>query len=102
MKQLCYPVFAALALTGCVSGTISKLSESHPANPQAQPSPQAPASRMLLAGSERLVLPVSTNQVEMQHGQHQQTPAAKGAQSRPVGTEHKHEHEQPKKQEQKK
>ena len=99
MKQLICPVFAGLALTGCVTGTISTLSDSHPAHPQAQESPQAPATLMLIAGSQGLVLPISTNQAEMQHGQHQQMPAAKGAQK---PAEHKHEHEQPKKQEQKK
>lgn len=96
MKPLVYSIFAALALTGCVSTIPSKLSESHPANPHAPESPQAPANAMLLAGAEGLVLPVSTNQTKMQHGQHQMQPAT-GAQQ---PTEHKHEHDQ--KQEEKK
>ena len=100
MKQAICPIFAAFALTGCVSGPISsELSESHPANPQAQESPQAPATPMLVAGSQGLVLPLSTNQTEMKHEEHQQKPAGKSAQQ---PGEHKHEHEQSKKQEQKK
>jgi len=36
MKTVVCPIFAALALTGCVSGTISwNPSGSHPANPDA-------------------------------------------------------------------
>lgn len=93
MKRLVWPMFAALALTGCVNGTISSnLSDSHPAHPQAQASPEASASPMLMAGSQGLVLPLSTNQTEMKHEEHQQKPASKGAQSRSIGTEHKHEH----------
>ena len=100
MNQLICPIFAALALTGCVSGPISSnLSESHPAHPQAPESPVAIATPMLMAGSQGLVFPLSTNQTEMQHGHHQQTPAAKGGQQ---PAEHKHEHEQPKTKEEKK
>ena len=92
MKKPIYPIFAALALTGCVSGTIStKLSESHPANPQSPESPQAPATPMLMAGSQGLVLPLSTNQTEMKHEAHQQKPANKDAQQ---PAEHKHEKEE--------
>lgn len=98
MKSLIYPVFAALALTGCVGGISSKLSESHPGNPQASQSPVAPAPPMLIAGSQGLVLPVSTNEMEMKHEHHQATPASKPAQK---PAEHKHEHEQPKKEEKK-
>jgi hypothetical protein len=102
MNQLICPIFAALALTGCVSGTISSnLSESHPAHPQASESPVAIATPMLMAGSQGLVLvlPLSTNQTEMQHGHHQQTPASKGGQQ---PAEHKHEHEETKTKEEKK
>jgi hypothetical protein len=99
MKSLTYPAFAALVLTGCVSGTSSwKLPESHPANPQASQSPEPIAVPTLLAGSQGLVLPVSTNQTDLEHGHHHQTPAGKGAQK---PAEHKHEHEQPKKEEKK-
>jgi len=98
MKSLIHPMFAALALTGCVGGISSKLSESHPANPQASQSPVAPATPMLVAGSQGFVLPVSTNQTEMQHEHHQATPANKRSQK---PAEHKHEHEQPRKEEKK-
>ncbi len=98
MKLNIYPVLATLALTGCVGGISSKLSESHPGNPQASQSPVAPATPMLVAGSQGLVLPVSTNQTEMQHGHHQATPTNKPAQK---PTDHKHEHEQLKKEEKK-
>ena len=98
MKPNIYPILTALALTGCVGGIPPKLSESHPANPDARPSPVAPATPMLIAGSPGLVLPVSTNETAMQHEHHQTTPTNKPAQ-KPV--EHKHEHEQPKKEEKK-
>jgi hypothetical protein len=98
MKKCVWPLFTALALTGCVGGTITKLSESHPANPQAPPSPAPSAAPMLMAGSQGLVLPLSTNQTEMQHGHQQQPPAGKSAQH---PAEHKHEHAPPKKQEEK-
>lgn len=97
MKPSIYPIFAAVALTGCVGGISPKLSESHPANPQARPSPVAPATPMLVAGSQGLVLPVSTNETGM-HEHHQTTPTNKPAQK---PAEHKHEHEQPKKEEKK-
>lgn len=84
----------ALALTGCVSGTAPKLSNLHPANPQAQPSPVPPATPMLVAGAQGLVLPASANEATMQHEHHEQTPASKAT---PKPAEHQHEHEQPKK-----
>jgi hypothetical protein len=92
-----YSILAALALTGCVGGISPKLSESHPANPQASASPIAPATPVLVAGSIGLVLPVSTNEVEMKHEHHQATPARPA--QKPA--DHKHEHEQPKKEEKK-
>lgn len=87
MKQLVYPVLAALALTGCVSGVSSKLPESHPANPKAPPSSVAVPASMLMAGSQGLVLPIATNQMKMDHGQHQPTPSGK---STPQSAEHQH------------
>src|SRR5262245_19143951 len=98
MKSLIYPTFAALALTGCVSGISSKRSESHPGDPQASQSPVAPANPMLVAGSQGLVLPVSTNLADVQHEHHQTTPANKPSQK---SAGDKHEHEQPKKEEKK-
>lgn len=90
MKTFIYLISVALALTGCVSGpTSSELSESHPAHPQAQTSAEPVAALVLVAGSQGLVLPVSTNQTEMQHEHHKQAPAGKGAQK---PAEHKHEH----------
>ncbi len=98
MKPFINSAFAALALTGCVSVAPRPLSESHPANPRAPQSPDPAPILMLVAGAQGLVLPVSTNQMEMQHGEHQQTPAAKDTQQ---PAEHKHEHEQPKQEEKK-
>jgi hypothetical protein len=90
MKIFICLISAALALTGCVSGPISsQLSESHPAHPRAQASAEPIAAPMLVAGSQGLVLPVSTNQTEMQHEHHKQAPAGKAAQK---PAEHKHEH----------
>ena len=66
--------------------------------PAARPSPVAPATPMLVAGSQGLVLPVSTNETAMQHEHHQAAPTNKPAQK---PAEHKHEHEQPKKEEKK-
>ena len=60
--------------------------------------PQQPATPLLMAGAQGLAPPLSTNQMEMQHEEHQQKPAGKGAQQ---PAEHKHEHEQPKKEEKK-
>jgi hypothetical protein len=93
MKPGSYSFIAALALTGCVGGISPKLSESHPANPQARQSPVAFATPMLVAGSQGLVLSVSTNETGMHHDHHQATPA-KPAQK---VADHKHEHEQPRK-----
>ena len=97
MKPTICPILVALTLTGCVGGISPKLSESHPANSQARQSPVAPATPMLVAGSQGLVLPVSTNETGM-HEHHQDTPTNKPAQK---PAEHKHEHEQPKKEEKK-
>src|SRR5262245_15046353 len=99
MKPNTYLILAALTLNGCVGGISPNLSESHPANPRAPQSPVAAATPILITGSQGLVLPVSTNETEMQHTQHQQTSASKNAQQ-PV--EHKHGPEQPKEQEEKK
>jgi hypothetical protein len=98
MKPRIYSILAALVLTGCVGGVSPKLSESHPANPRAHASPVAPATPMLVAGSQGLVLPVSTNEAGMQHEHHQKATPAKPAQK---PTEHQHDHEQPKKEEKK-
>ena len=98
MKPMIYSILAALVLSGCVSGPASKLSESHPANPQAQSSPIPPPTPILVAGAQGLVLPVSTNKASMHHEHHQQTPANKAT---PKPAEHQHEHEQPKKEEKK-
>lgn len=91
MKSLFYSTVAMLALTGCVSTVPPKLSETHPANPGAPQSPVPPPIPTLVAGAQGLVLPVSTNQMEMQHDEHQHMPADQGAQP---PAEHKHEHQQ--------
>jgi hypothetical protein len=76
----------------------SKLSESHPANPQAAQSPVAQAKPMLMSGSEGLVLPVSTNQMDMEHEHHKQSPEKQSTQKH---SEHEHHDEQPGKEEKK-
>jgi hypothetical protein len=82
----------ALDFAGCVSApSLPDSSASHPANPQAEGSPEAPLRPMLMADSQGLVLPVSTNQTEMHHGQHQHTPSGKSAQQ-PAELRHDHEH----------
>lgn len=90
MKSLIFSILAVLALTGCVGGISSKLSESHPANPRAAQSPVAPAAAMLIAGSQGLVLPVSTNEMEMKHEHHQAPPTNQPTQ-KPAGQKHEHE-----------
>ncbi|MCI0746894.1 MAG: hypothetical protein L0Y58_15945 [Verrucomicrobia subdivision 3 bacterium] len=87
MKTLVWFLFGALALAGCVSEKVSPLSEMHPANPQAPQSSEPIATPMLMAGSQGLVLPVSTNQTEIHHGEHPHMPSGKSDQ--PPG-EHKH------------
>ena len=78
MKRLACPLFAALVLTGCVSGTSSlRLSESHPGNPQAMPSPVPPLRPGLLAITNMvMVKPVTDPAAEHQHGhgQHETKP----------------------------
>src|SRR5262245_724098 len=98
MKPPIFFTTIALALTGCVSGTVPKLSESHPANPQASSSPVPAVKPTLMAGSQGLVLPVSTNQAGIKH-EHQQH--AQPSQATRKSAEHQHEHEQPKKEEKK-
>jgi len=97
MKPRLFSILTALALTGCAGGVSSKLTESHPANPQAQQSPITPMKPTLLAGSQALVLPVSTNDTGMGHEHHPSMPA-KPAQK---PAEHQHEHGQPKQEEKK-
>lgn len=96
MKPTIYLTLAALTLAGCAGGISPKLSESHPANAEARPSPVPPATPMLVVDSQWLVLPVSNNETGMQHDHHQPTPTNKPAQK---PAEHNHEHEQPKKEE---
>lgn len=96
MKTLFYFTVTVLALTGCVSTVPPKLSESHPANPHAPQSPVPAPTPMLVAGARQLVLPVSTNEMEMmQHGEHQkmQMPPSESAQP-PAQHKHGHKHQQ--------
>src|SRR5688572_5050342 len=97
MKPSIYSILAAVALTGCVGGISTDVPGSHPANPQAQASPLTPMKPTLLAGSQGLILPVSTNDAAMGHEHHKETPA-KPAQK---PSEHQHEHGQAKKGEKK-
>ena len=97
MKPTFSLILATLALTGCVGGLSTDVPGSHPANPQAHQSPVAPIRPVLLAGSQKLVLPVSTNDTGMGH-EHHQSVRAKPA---PSGGDHQHGHGQPKKEENK-
>ncbi len=83
-KKLLYPVFAALALTGCVSGTTSpKLSESHPENPAAQQATYPALAPFLMADTNLIVMTASsTNAPEDEHSH--------GAKTEPKAP-HKHE-----------
>ena len=97
MKPTFSLILATLALTGCVGGISTDVPCSHPANPQAQHSPVEPIRPMLLAGSQQLVLPVSTNDTGMGHEHHQSAPPKPA----PSGEDHQHGHGQPKKEENK-
>ena len=72
MNKIIYPVFAALMLTGCMSGTTGmKLSESHPANPAAAEAIYPPLAPFLLADTNLFVMTTtSTNAPEGGHEQH--------------------------------
>ena len=85
MNKIIYPVFAALMLTGCMSGTTGmKLSESHPANPAAVEGSDSPLTPFLMADTNLVVMTTaSTNAPESGHEQHAK-PEAK--------TPQKHEH----------
>ena len=84
MTKIIFPIFAALALTGCVSGTTAmKLSELHPANPAAAEASYPALTPFLMADTNLVVMTASTNAPEGGHEQHAK-PAAK--------TPQKHEH----------
>ena len=84
MNKIIFPIFAALALTGCMSGTTAmKLSESHPANPAAAQASDPPLTPFLMADTNLVVMTAtSTNAPEAGHEQH--------AKPQPE-TPHKHE-----------
>ena len=71
MKTIVCPVFAALALTGCVSGTISSNpSGSHPANPDAAQAGYPPLAPFLMADTNLAAMAnSSTNAPEHEHHQ---------------------------------
>ena len=85
MNKIIYPILAAFALTGCVSGTTSRnLSESHPANPAAAQPTYPPLAPFLMADTNLVVMTsASTNASEGGHEHHAKPEAA---------TPHKHEH----------
>jgi hypothetical protein len=89
MKPTIYWIPATLALAGCVGGISTDVPRAHPANPQAQQSSVAPMRATLLAGSQGLVLPVSTNDTAVGHQHHQSSPT-KPAQD-PANHQHDHE-----------
>jgi hypothetical protein len=69
MKRIVCPIFAALALTGCVNGTMSsKLPESHPANPGAAQASYPPLAPFLMADTNLVAMAnSSTNAPEHEH-----------------------------------
>lgn len=85
MIKIIFPILAAFALTGCVSGTTSRnLSESHPANPAAAQATYPPLAPFLMADTNLVVMtPASTNAPEHEH-QHEAKPESE--------TTPKHEH----------
>ena len=93
----------ALILSGCASapGDFAQ-AKSHPANPQAAESAQPPATPLLMAGAQGWLLPISTNQstnqMEMKH-EHPKETVVKDVQQ---PSEHKHEHEEGQRKEEKK
>ncbi|MEO6035746.1 MAG: hypothetical protein ABIQ35_10865 [Verrucomicrobiota bacterium] len=72
MKKNLIPIFATLALTGCVSGTMpSKLPESHPANPNAASATDAPFAPFLMADTNLVAMTTAeTNAPAQGHGGH--------------------------------
>jgi len=71
MKTIVCPIFAALALTGCVSGMMSSNpSESHPANPDAAQASYPPLAPFLMADTNLVAMAnSSTNAPEHEHHQ---------------------------------
>ncbi len=85
MRKLFNPILSALVLTGCVSGTMpSRLSKSHPANPDAAQATYSPVAPFLMSDTNLVVMTTaSTNAPEQGHEHHTAKPETK--------TEHKHE-----------
>ena len=77
MKKLFYPILAVIALTGCVSGTMSsKLSESHPANPAAAEASYPPLAPFLMADTNLVVM--TTSSTDAPEGGHEGMGGMKG------------------------
>ena len=72
MNKIICPILAALALTGCISGTTGmKLSESHPANPAAAEASDPPLAPFLMTDTNLVVMTTaSTNAPKGGHEQH--------------------------------
>jgi len=84
MKTIVCPIFAALALTGCVSGTMSSNpSESHPANPDAAQASYPPLAPFLMADTNLVAMPNRTTNAP----EHEHHPDAKPESTTP----HKHD-----------
>ena len=68
MNKLIYQGLTALALTGCVNGTKSQLSESHPANPTATPATYPQFAPFLMTDTNLVATTtVPTNAPEQGH-----------------------------------
>ena len=77
MKKLFYPILAVIALTGCVSGTMSsKLSESHPANPAGAEASDPPLAPFLMADTNLVVM--TTSSTDAPEGGHEGMGGMKG------------------------
>ncbi len=84
MKKIIRPMFATLVLTGCMSGTTGmKLSESHPANPDATQATFSLAPFLMADTNLVLMTTTSTNAPEGGQEHHAKPEAA---------TPPKHEH----------
>lgn len=68
MSRIIYPIFTALALTGCMNGPMSQLSESHPANPTATSATYPQFAPFLMTDTNLVAMTtVSTNAPEHGH-----------------------------------
>ena len=87
MKKIICSIVATLALAGCMTATVPRLSESHPANPAGPQAGHAPLESFLMNDTNFVAMTtVSTNAPEHGHEHdHKTKPDTKAAP--------KHEHD---------